>query len=516
MIRYVLAILFVTLIAANSAAPALASNGLNVETRIRAAIGYIEGQYGSKSGVAGFLHSVNSSDEAQTIYSLDNGIVALALASYQQTHNSEEFFQNLKTAIQFLQQAQSSSGDFYEYYDLANSTWVLSGHLYYWDAYALMGAAYGPGEYAAIDEFSAERAYWTDVVNMLRLCVDNWIPSTQLPNGAIIFSFPGESPRIDVAANAAMLSALVHIALFEYFWGDSSLAAKYARWSQLIAQWLYSMQEKDPTSWGRGGFYTNATRGFQLTFENGLAMFGLNSYFKAVGLLEKMLPASRPSISDLRETMMNWTQSFVEKTVDSWNGPQYGRGSAGIISYPKETIDDASLLQALVDIWINVGSPDVLCDYPECYWAEAAKVYNWLAGSNELSLDLQQAKDVRGGDGGFYAGIQKTGVMTDSLLATTALALFGMVKASYIQVPEFSSVATTASTTLETHTLTKNSTLATNPEKLPSWLTAVAILGGSGILLLFAVLAILKFRSHTKVHSSRRATRMRRLGRLGI
>jgi hypothetical protein len=510
MIRvHAISLLFVFLIATNSAGLALAANGLNVETRIRAAIGYIGGQYTSKSGVAGFLHGANGISETQRIYSLDNGIVALALAAYQQTHNSEEFYQHLKTSVEFLRQAQTSSGDFYEYFDLATNTWVLSGQLYYWDAYALMGAAYGPGEYAAIGEFPQERQYWADTVNMLRLIVEHWVPRSQLPNGAIVFSFPGESSRVDVAANAAMLSALVHIALFEYFWGDLSLATKYAQWAQLIAQWLHSMQEKDPTSWGRGGFYTNNTQTSQLTFENGFAMFGLNTYFKAVGLFQKTLPDNNPSISELRQTMMNWTEGFVENIVDSWNGPQYGRSAAGVVPYPKQTLDAASILQALVDVWINLGSPDVLCDSPKCYWAEAAKVYNWFAGSNELSIDLQQAKDLRGGSGGFYSGIQKTGAITDSLLATTALTLFGMVKASYIQVPEFMTVTTTTSPTSQTHTSTTNSTSTTTPEKLP-WLPAVATLSAIGLLLFVAVLVTLKFRSPNKVHRARRTSRKRR------
>ena len=516
MMRYSLSILFVLLLATNSVGLGVASNSLNVETRIRAAIGYVEGQYVSKSGVAGFLHGANGPSETQRMYSLDNGIVALALAAYQQTHNSEEFYQNLKTAVLFLKQAQTNSGDFYQYFDLANNTWVLSGQLYYWDAYALMGAAYGPGEYAAIGEFPQERPYWADIVNTLRLCVDYWVPRTQLPNGAIVFSFPGESPRVDVAANAAMLSALVHIALFEYYWGDLTLAAKYAQWSQLIAQWLYSLQEKDPTSWGRGGFYTNTTRMFQLTFENGLAMFGLNTYFKAVGLFEKTLPDTKRSISELRQTMMNWTEGFVEETVDAWNGPQYGRSAAGVVPYPKQTLDAASMLQALVDVWINIGSPDVLCDSPKCYWSEAAKAYNWLAGSNELSLDLQQARDLHGGSGGFYGGIRKTGAITDSLLATTALTLFGMVKASYIQVPEFTSVTSTASSTGETRTSTTNSTLTNTPEKLPSWLTAVATFGGIGLLLFLAVLFILKFKSHSRVRGVRGTSRKRSVRRSRI
>lgn len=434
MICRVLSVFLLLVLVLNIGGLVSATSGSNVEDRIAAAIGYIIDQ--SSSFGSGFLHGADGSPEAQRVYAFDNGIVALALSSYQQTHNSEAFYSNLKAAIQFLQQAQTSSGDFREYYDPSNSIWGPGAQLYYWNSYALMGAAYGAGEYAAIGEFPAEKPYWNNVVNMLRLCVDYWVPRTQLPDGEIVFSFPGQSAQADVGANAAMLVALIHIALFEYFWGDMNLAAKYARWSQSIAGWLYSIQEKDPASWGRGGFYTNATRALQLSYENGLAMFGLNSYFKAVGLFANTLAASEPSVSELRQSMINWTEGFVETTVDSWNGPQYGRSIAGLLSYPKETSSAAFLLQALVDVVINIGSPYEVCPSPKCYWSEASKVYNWLTGSNELSLDLQQGKDVRGGGGGFYAGIQSSGVMTDSDLATTALALFAMVRASYIQVPE--------------------------------------------------------------------------------
>ncbi len=437
MIYRVLSVFLLLVLVLNMVGSVSAASGSNVEDRIAAAIGYIIDQ--SSSSGLGYLHGADSSVEARRVYAFDNGLVALALSSYQQTHNSEGFYNNLKAAIQFLQQAQTSSGDFREYYDSSNNIWGPGEQMYYWNSYALMGAAYGAGEFAAIGEFPAEKPYWTDVVNMLRLCVDNWVPKSQLPDGQIVFYFPGQTARADVAANAAMLVALIHIALFEYFWGDMNLATKYARWSQMIASWLYSLQEKDAVSWGHGGFYTNTTRILQLTFENALAMFGLNSYFKAVGLFANTLAASEPSVSELRQSMINWTQGFVESTVDSWNGPQYGRGIAGILSYPKESSAAALLLQALVDVVINIGSPYEVCESPQCYWSEASKVYNWLTGSNELSLDLQQAKNVHGRVGGFYAGIQSNGAMTNSELATTALTLFAMVRASYIQVPELTS-----------------------------------------------------------------------------
>jgi hypothetical protein len=428
MIRSAILLLLIIL-AVNSTGIAAASSGSNIEDRIRAGIGFIVDQYSPGSAVTGFLHGASGPTETERMYAIDSGIVALALSSYQQTHSSEEFYSYLKAAVQFLERAQTSSGDFYEYFDVSNSTWGLGEQLYNWNSYALMGAAYAA--YTVTDAFPAEKAYWASIVNMLRLCVDYWIPRTQVPSGQIMFSFPGQSARADLAANAAMLVALVHIALFEYYWGDVNLATKYAKWSQSIAVWLYSLQERNVTSWGRGGFYHNATRTLQLTFENGLAMFGLNSYYKAIGVL---LAVFHPSISELRESMMNWTGGYVEATRDSWNGPQYGRSTMGILPYPKETLAAASLIQALVDVWINIGGPT----QPPGYWSDAQDLYDWMIGSNEFSLDLQQAKGIGGGDGGFYAGVKDSGAITDSYLATTALAVYAFVRASYIEIFEFS------------------------------------------------------------------------------
>ena len=126
---------------------------------------------------------------------------------------------------------------------------------------------------------------------------------------------------------------------------------------------------------------------------------------------------------------MNWTVSFVEPTMDKWGGPQYSRTQAGVTAYPKLTRDAAALIQAVVDVWIDIGWPG--------YWDDASRLYNWMTGSNELSLDLQQAYSVQGGIGGFYEGIQENGPITDSNLATTALALYAMSRATYIQIAEF-------------------------------------------------------------------------------
>ncbi len=421
-----LAFLVIALLVINISAPVYGSSAPSIEDRIRAAISFVIGQYVSDPNVAGFARGTAGPTETGRIYSGDNGIVALALASYLATHNSDEFYSHLKVAVDFILRSQTSSRDFYEYYDLSNQSWRFSGGLYDWDAFALMGAAYAA--YEVTDHFPAEKTYWAGVVDKLRMLVEYWVPQKQLVAEGIVFSSAGAPPQTNVAANGAMLVALIHIALFEHHWGDVALATRYANWSQGIALWLYSLQERNETSWGRGGFYTNSSQKLQLAFENGLAMLGLNSYYKAVGVL---LPNFTPSISELRQSMIDWTEGFVENMLDAWGGPKFGRGITELTPYPKTTLSAASLSQALVDVWINIGFPE--------YWSDASRIYSWIAGSNERSMDLQQAKSIHGAAGGFYSGIQETGIITDADLPTAALTLYAIVKAAWIRVLEFPS-----------------------------------------------------------------------------
>lgn len=59
------------------------------------------------------------------------------LSSYQRTHNSEGYYDNLRAGIQFLQKAQTSSGDLRGYYDASNSIWGRGDQLYCWNSPAL-------------------------------------------------------------------------------------------------------------------------------------------------------------------------------------------------------------------------------------------------------------------------------------------------------------------------------------------------------------------------------------------
>jgi hypothetical protein len=415
------ALFSVMLLIVNFTGVAHAAVSPGIEDRIRSVIGFIQGQLKSTSGVQGFLHATVPG-QPQRMYTEDAGLVALALSAYQETHYIQEFYSYLKISLGLIENAQTSSGDFGEYYDLGSQNWVHRGELYYWNAYAMMGPAYAA--FVITNQVQAEKAYWASVIDSLRTCVDSWVPVRQAANGAIIFSFPDGSAKADVAANAAMLVSLIHIALFEYYWGDRNLATRYARWSENIAGWLHSLQEKNQSSWAYGGFYSNEGRTVQGAFENGIIMLGLNSYYKAASLL---LADFQPSISDLRQGMIDWMVGFVERMFDSWGGARYSRTADGIISYPKTTLTVSSMLQASVDVWINIG--------PRVYWNDSQRLYEWVTGKNELSIDLQSAVNIAGNGGGFYEGIGQNGTLTYSDLGLSALALYAMVRAAFVSIP---------------------------------------------------------------------------------
>jgi hypothetical protein len=411
-----------------------------IEDRIRAAMGFIHGQLANDSKVVGFLHAVLP-EQPRRMYAEDAGLVALALSAYQETHYSQEFYSDLKASVEFVEAAQSGSGDFFEYYDLATRTWVHVGHLYYWDPYAMLGPTYAA--FTITNQIQSERTYWAGVIDRTRACVDYWVPRLQAADGSILFSFTDGSARADIASNAALLVSLIHLALFEYYWGDRTLATRYGMWSQKIAGWLYSLQERNNSTWGFGGFYSNKTQAVQMAFENGLVLFGLNSYYKAASLL---VANPQPSLPDLKQSMIDWMVGFLEKMFDSWGGTQNARGAAGIISYPKTTMAMSSVLQAAVDVWINIG--------PRVYWDDSQRLYKWITGGNELSIDLQSATNIAGDAGGFYEGIRQNGSMTYSDLGISAFALYALARASFVSipgeypVPEFSGVYAVVALTL--------------------------------------------------------------------
>jgi hypothetical protein len=474
-----------------------------IEDRIRSALELIKDQSYVSPQLQGFLHATTPAQPGR-MYSEDASLVALALSSYQETHYSQEFYPYLKTSADFITRAQTPGGDFYEYYDITKQSWSNGGRLYSWNPYAIVGPAYAA--FVITSQVQTERAYWASVINVLRRCVDSSIVSAQGKDGAVVFAFPDGSTRADVAANAALLVGLTYIALFEQNWGDGNLATKYARFAESIAGWLYSFQEKNSSVWGFGGFYSNQSRTLQPSFENGLIMFGLNSYYKAASTL---LQDFQPSISDLKQVMIDWMVGFVERQFDSRGGVAYGRTSVGMISYPKTTMVVTWVLQATVDVWINIG--------PEVYWNDSSRLYEWLTGKNELSIDLQNATSVTGRGGGFYSGIERDGLMKTSDLGVDALALYALVRAAYVSIPGQYPVSSATSTThtssapiQQTTEATTVATRSTQPtaERTPYF--QYGLVATVAVALLVGIVAFRARRAAAKLRRRKRPPRITR------
>ena len=389
---------------------------VEIENRILRSVDYVLSQYHSGNGVAGFLHSGQGAGTSR-FYTEDNALIALALSSYQATHFSTRYYSNLKDAIESVLRAQTPQGDFHEYYDFQNSTWGLNGKMFCWNAYAVMGPAYAA--YAVTTtQTNPESSYWLQIVNELRLFIDGWVKKSQDHDGAVIFSFADGAQSKDVGCNGILLMGLMYVAAFEFDSGDKAAATEYAGISEGIANWLYSFQELNETSWGRGGFYTDSSRDVQGSFENALCMFGLNAYYKAISLI---IPSLRTSLESFRQAQKMWADTYEEKILDEWGGVSFSRTSSGLNSYPKTSDDAAVILAAMVDVWVNLGPP--------IYWNDSARIYAWMIGNNERGLDLQAPT------GSFLFGFDQNQVLAQSNITTTTLVLYSLIQAQFISIP---------------------------------------------------------------------------------
>jgi len=398
----------------SSAIPVRASP-VEIENRILRAITFVKSHFYSAGKFSGFIWPTDGVQSNRT-YGDQNALIALALSAYQETHFTAAFYGDLKDAVQSVVQLQTPRGDFCQYYDFQNKTPGRSGKLYYWNAYVIMGISYAA--YAITNQVGPEQAYWLPVINRLRMFIDNWIPRYQTPSGAVTFSFLGKPDATDVALNGALLMGLVNVAAFESLWGDRSVAVTFGRYSQRIANWLYGLQETSETSWGFGGFYSNSSKKLQSTLENGFAMFGLNSFYKAASLL---LPKVYPTLEPMREVMVAWARGYEAKVADIMGGPANGRGAAGLILYPETTQAVSATLVAMVDVWIDLG--------PREYWNDSARIYSWMIGHNPHSIDLQAS------DGSFYSGLDGNGLISTSDLTSTLMALYSFIRAQYVSIP---------------------------------------------------------------------------------
>ncbi len=340
----------------------------DIERRILLAIAFLEGQFHNGVLVSGYLHDGNISQLRS--YTEDNALVALALSAYEETHFSTGYYADLQRAVQFVVAAQTAGGDFYEYYNFGNGTWESGGKFFYWDAIVLMSVAYAAFTITNLN--NSERAFWTPIVDRLRLCVDNWLPYSMSQSGDVVFSFPNGPTKADLTYEGALLMGLMHIAAFEYYWGSKSIAAQYAGYSKRMANWLHSLQERNATQWGYGGFYSNESMSLQTSEESAFAMLGLNSYYKVIGLIE---PTQRTELENMRSVMQEWEEGYAENITDPSGSVSFGRAAHGQIQYPRPTWTTSAMLAVTVDVWINLGPPK--------YWNDSSRIYGWLTGTNK-------------------------------------------------------------------------------------------------------------------------------------
>jgi len=458
---------------------------IEIENRILRSADYVLSQYRLGKGFSGFLHS-SQGVTVNRSYTEDNALVALALSSYQETHFSTRYYNNLKDAINSILRAQTAQGDFDEYYDFQNSTWRLNGKLFCWDAYAVMGPAYA-AYVITTTQVNQEFTYWLPVVHQLRLFVDGWVQKSQGVDGAVLFSIANSADREDVGCNGILLMGLMYVAAFEFLWGDKAVATAYAGISERIANWLYSLQELNETSWGLGGFYTNSSRNVQDSFENALAMFGLNSYYKGIG---EITPST--SLEPFRQAQKVWADMYEEKILDQWAGVSFSRTPSGLNPYPKTTDDAATMLAAMVDVWVNLGPP--------IYWNDSARIYAWMIGNNERALDMQTPT------GGFLLGLDRNQALTQSDLTTTTLALYSLIQAQFISIPGEYPVGGFAKTTksgITTSSQTPSTSAGQQPtQTLNSNFVAYMIAGFLVVIVAATVVTV--------VYTRRRKTRRKR------
>lgn len=402
------------------AAPAVHASA-NVESRITSVIAWIREREVESQFIRGFA-GAPSAPLNLTLYLKDQGLVALALSDFHSTHNDARYDQLLIDAAEFIMKARTPTGRFYEYYDLETQKWRNVGGLYPWEAYALAGLALSAYKISYKD--AGQRAYWTSIESKLKTSIINLL-SNQRGDGAWIFREKGTGDReASTAENSMMLAALSYIGLFEREWGSPQQALYYGKLSAKTAGWLMSMQVSNSSLPGFGGFPHSDLNATQFTEENGIVLFGVDSYYS---LIDVLYPGAAPTIWDARRVMIDWVAGFVREMRDSYGGPYFARNASRLVKYPMTTIAACWMLQALADIWVNLGG--------DAYYADARKPYEWIVGGNALRADMQEP--VRGsGSAGFYAAIIPGDVDRGTRTEVAASAAYALIRAAFVQIPE--------------------------------------------------------------------------------
>ncbi len=404
---------------------ARASSANDVDTRIGLAAQWIAGQQIAKSGYSGFLRGTTPPWNSR-IYTEDQALIVLALSDYHATHYDSRYDALFNIAMNFVEAARINGRDFSEYYDISLGLWGSVGDLYSWDAYAI--SANAAAIYKLVSINTNLSSGYSTVIAQLEQTLNNY-RREQRSDGAWSFNVAGSHQAL-TRENAMMLAGIVYIALFENTWGNKQRATDLALVAQATAKWLFSTQQ---IALGAmfGGFPHSDSNSTQVAEENGEIMYGVDTYYSAIGVL---LPHPSPSVFDARRVMGDWVQGFVVEMMDPYGGMYLARFNETLLKYPKTIRAVSWVMQALADIWIDIGN---IGQGNIPYRDVTQATYNWTTGNNELNVDMQQARALNGTLGGFYDSIEAQRIDKDATVAVAASALYAFNRADYIQIPEF-------------------------------------------------------------------------------
>jgi hypothetical protein len=399
----------------------------DIVTRIERGASWLVAQaieYGA--GKYGFSSEVADSSEAR-LYCEENAKVAWALSNYHKGFTSTRLDMWLKSAVEFVLDGQSATGDFHCYYDLKRREWILSGSFHYWNAHIMAMLAQSAFLMRNHPKSEIESQFWDRVVQRINMCINSWVDVCMRPDGSWMFTYPDlERPRTEDAA--MMVNALICVSGYEQKWGSRDRAEALSTLAEKTFEWILLQQDMDQSSWGYGGFYDDDSRNVQTTLSNARTIFGVLAYWTFIGL-------TKPEIDyePIRRRMIAWVDGFALQMMDSYGGPGHGRTKDLVKSYPKRALTSAELTRDLAIIWVDLGGP--------YYWSLAERSYHWLIGKNEMNLDMQQVNNTGVTRGGFYAGIENsTCIDKRSTTGITAQCVEAMLEAMSIDIPEFSSI----------------------------------------------------------------------------
>ncbi len=421
-------ILFVALLASASVLTTIEAAAAQKDTlldRSERAVDWVSQQAVTyEEGMIAFADETDTFDGR--VYTEANARVAWMFQNHYQHLTSRKYEQQFQSAVNFVLTGQAATGDFNEYFDIAQRSWSNSGKLHYWNAFVSAMLSLTAINMRRLPELGIKHEYWTRVISRVETFVERWSDSGLQRDGSWVFTY-NDGVRPGIAENGMMLATLSCLSAYEFRWGDRVKGTGYSTIAKKTASWLLDMQEMDQSKWSWGGFYEDRTRTMQISLPNARAMHGILVYWEFISVSVE----SDPSLYDmLRERLVAWAEGFFGKMRDDFGGPYFQRDANGASKYPKRTLEAAEFIRDIGIIWVDHGEPK--------YWSWTELTCQWLFGNNEAQTDLQQAKNLKGQTGGFYVGIQQN-ASVDQRSTTLAVSICAeaMLYALYIDVPEF-------------------------------------------------------------------------------